>query len=78
MIINFNSKSTPINPTFGDVEDNQFFVDQYFNLCQKYDFETYTVIADGDGNPLSDLYKKVPSDRSIERILPKVEKINFL
>lgn len=62
--------------TFEDVEINQFFVTIYGELCQKIGRSSYNMIAEKDGTPFAehfgDSYGFI-----IERILPKVAKIEF-
>lgn len=73
----------PANPssskelTFGDVEDNQFFVNRHGSLCQKFNHETYHEIANSYGDPMCDQYNGVSSDQDIQRIIPTIDKIKF-
>lgn len=64
-------------PTFGDVEHNQFFVDNNGYLCQKTGIRCFTIVAQNDGTPYSSWLENVRSDRTIQRIIPKVQKIEF-
>jgi hypothetical protein len=62
--------------TLKDVENNQFFVCKNGYLCQKECSESYVVIADGEGNPSCECFDS-DEDEQIQRILPRVEKIEF-
>lgn len=64
-------------PTFGDVKNNQFFVDDDGYLCQKTNGDSFTVIAKPDGTPCSTWFRNVRSDQTIQRIIPAVQKIEF-
>jgi hypothetical protein len=75
--ITFEFEDTPSNLTFGDVEEDQFFVDEDGWLCQKDVEDAYTAIANADGEPTCTFFDGIDSDRLIKRILPKVTKINF-
>lgn len=63
--------------TFGDVQDNQFFVDADGYLCQKICSDAYNTIADGVGAPYATSGDFASTDDKIKRILPKVIKIEF-
>ena len=63
-------------PTLNDVEANQFFVCADGYLCQRIGSESYITIADEEGYPCCG-YFRVNPDKSIKRILPRVEKIEF-
>lgn len=63
--------------TFNDVEVNQFFVTEYGELCQKIGCSSYNMVALKDGTPFADYYSDLHDDFVIERILPKVVKIEF-
>lgn len=62
--------------TFGDVKNNQFFVDYEGDLCQKINEGRYHVLADERGYPRAISYTEIPT-RGIRRILPHVTKIEF-
>lgn len=64
-------------PTFGDVKENQFFVDNDGSLCQKTDYSNFTVVAAPDGTPYSAWMDETALDRKIQRIIPTVRKIEF-
>ena len=64
-------------PTFGDVEENQFFINLDGFLSQKNRAGTYHSIADDCGNPCCVDFSGISEDRPIKRILPKVTKIHF-
>ena len=63
--------------TFNDVVVDNFFVNVSGELCQKSDDISYAVIANSHGEPLSYYSYDVRPDTKIERILPKVKKIEF-
>ena len=64
-------------PTFGDVAQNQLFVNEGF-LCQKVSDGRYNCIADPHGYPNARQIRVAnPQFARIQRILPKVTKINF-
>ena len=65
------------HPTFNCVKANQFFVNLYGELCQKIGCSSYNVVALKDGTPFADYYSDLHDDFVIERILPKVVKIEF-
>jgi hypothetical protein len=62
---------------FADVEYNQFFINNYGKLCQKYNNDSYHVIADHDGVPCRGRILEVSRNTIVTRILPEVEKIEF-
>lgn len=62
--------------TLEEVEENQFFVCTDGYLCQKADETAYTTIADDEGNPTC-CKLDCDYDIPIQRILPRVEKIEF-
>lgn len=62
---------------FGYVEEDQFFVDDDGDLCQKSSEDSYTTVADQDGRPSAYTVKYVNYDHKISKILPKVAKIEF-
>ena len=64
-------------PTFGDVEERQFFVSNSGALCQKHTLSAYIVIADAGGWPRSEHGGGVGRDYRMQRILPRVTKIEF-
>ena len=64
-------------PTFGDVKDDQFFVSQAGELCQKYNINGYNVIASAPGEPYSTRQSSVDSGMPVQRILPTITKIEF-
>jgi hypothetical protein len=75
--IKFEFEDAPSDLTFGDVEEDQFFVDEDGWLCQKAAEDAYTAIANADGEPTCTFFDGIDSDLLIKRILPKVTKINF-
>jgi hypothetical protein len=60
-----------------DVEENQFFVDLTGCLCQKTTDRSFVVIAHSNGQPHSDHFAGQSNNLRINRILPKVVKIEF-
>ena len=62
---------------FGDVEEDQLFVSVYGNLCQKVGRDSYNIIADNTGEPCAGHIDDVKLNGRIQRILPRVEKIEF-
>lgn len=62
--------------TLKDVAENQFFVCVDGYLCQKVYACAYTTIADNEGDP-SCSHLTCDEDMPINRILPRVEKIEF-
>ncbi len=68
---------TALPITFGDVEENQFFVDKDGYLCQKCSYKLCNYIADHNGKPFSDRREIFSSNSIIQKILPKVAKIEF-
>lgn len=67
---------TPTNPTFGDVNDDQFFVSSMGNLYQKHSCDIANKIADVRGVPDCDQVT-FREDTNIERILPITTEIKF-
>ena len=60
---------------FSDVEIDQFFV--YVGmLCQKIHNTSFSIITDFEGSPCADT-DNAYADMEIDRILPKVKKIEF-
>lgn len=64
-------------PAFNQVEENQFFINNANELCQKRNSCSYLVIASADGTPYADYKTGVVYSMSITRILPLVERIEF-
>jgi len=64
-------------PSLKDVEDNQFFVNLTGCLCQKTTNKSFVVIADSKGQPYSCHSEEQSINLRINRILPKVVKIEF-
>jgi hypothetical protein len=62
--------------TIADVEVNQFFVCSVGYLCQKVTDSLYTSIADENGLLSCEIFD-CNQDYEIERILPKIAKIEF-
>ena len=62
--------------TFGQVEEDQMFINLGGCLCQKVDNDWYNIIADSNGQPYSDRCNAL-DETLIQKILPKVTKIEF-
>lgn len=62
---------------FKNVCVNQFFIHKQGYLCQKSTGSSFCMIADEDGEPYSDYYDDIDGDYAIQKILPKVIKIEF-
>lgn len=66
------------SPVFGDVEDDQFFVNNDGDLCQKSTPRTYNIIATMDRRPWASAVNiDMDANDRILRILPHVSKIEF-
>lgn len=76
-MINFNFEVKKENLTFGNVRENEFFVDKCGYLCQKTHSNSYSVIALSDGTPEGNHYNNVDENESIERIIGLPTKIEF-
>lgn len=63
--------------TFGDVEIDQFFVSESGELYQKVTRGHANMIASDSGRPCSNNTSAFDSKCHIQRILPKVERIEF-
>lgn len=63
--------------TFGDVEENQFFIDDQARLCQKCSGHAFNVISDSDGDPWCAQREDMNHDMIIHAILPRVRRIRF-
>jgi hypothetical protein len=70
-------KETEKQLKFGDVEEDQFFVNTNGNLCQKSSSDVYTTIASKYGKPMSKTEYVVDYNTKIQKIFPKVTKIEF-
>ncbi len=62
---------------FSDVPENHLFVDEYGQLCQKINSDSYSVITDSDGKLYADHFVGVSSLTPVERIIEGVEGIKF-
>ena len=62
---------------FRDVGIDQFFVSKSGELCQKISSSSYQVVAKSDGTPFADHVEEESSSTPIERMLPRIEKIEF-
>jgi hypothetical protein len=67
----------PSTLKFGDVQENQFFVDTNGYLCQKANSSSYHTIADNNGELYSTYVDLACAYDKVKRILPKVTKIEF-
>jgi hypothetical protein len=77
MKIIFKTSAALPAPTFNQVEENQFFINDTNELCQKRNSCSYNVIATSDGTPYADYMSAVGACAPIKRILPLVECIEF-
>lgn len=77
MTLSFKTSGASKQLTFSDVEEDQFFVDQDGRLCQKGGETFYCMITESDGTPCSIYYNGAYDDMPIERVLPRVDKIEF-
>jgi hypothetical protein len=75
-MIKFNFLEKKDVLTFEDVEEDQFFINQIGELCQKTDVDSYSVVADENGRPYSWNRKCCPEE-NISKIFPFVTKIEF-
>lgn len=71
------TKDKKLDLVFGNVEYEQFFVDEQGNLCQKTSHDEYHTIANKIGKPLSVQYNYIATDTPILRFISHVEKIEF-
>lgn len=70
-------QQAPNAPIFGDVQENQLFVDINGYLCQKASSCTYHTIADYNGELYSTCVDFSSAHDKIKRIIPKITKIEF-
>ena len=64
--------------TFGQVAENQFFVNKDGCLCQKVTNKAYHILANSTGKPYASFTEEgVPSEREIQRICETITKIEF-
>jgi hypothetical protein len=80
MIKFITEEDTTAKLKFSDVEEDQFFVNHYGNLCQKISDDQHNVIADKNGVPFGCSTTHVDEDRReqfVLRILPKITRIEF-
>ena len=64
-------------PTFEDVEVGQFFIDADGDLMQKLDYNSANRIANKNGTPDAIAGYPISPTRLINRILPRVSRIDF-
>lgn len=77
-MIEFITKPTPKQSfTFSDVPVDHLFVDEYGQLCQKINSDSYSVITHSDGKLYADHFEGVSSLAYVERIIEGVEGIKF-
>lgn len=69
-------RKQPMPLIFANVEMDQFFIDEEGQLCQKYDSDRKHLIALANGEPCAN-YECITWDTPVQRILPRVTKINF-
>ena len=55
--------------TFKDVKVNEFFEDDWGQICQKHNDVSYNVLCNVDGKNFSDRYNDVHPAQSINKIL---------
>jgi len=67
----------PSTLKFGDVQENQFFVDTNGYLCQKASTSSYHTIADNNGELYATSVGYACAYDKVKRIIPKVTKIEF-
>lgn len=72
-----DEKSNANELTFSMVDVNQFFINDYGYLCIKHTDHQYSTLADGYGHPFGEYWQDVPEYTTINKILPKVKKIEF-
>lgn len=65
------------SPVFGDVEIDQFFVNKFGELCQKITADTFVALTDEEGKPCAYYSHSVMPTQPIQRILPKVVRIEY-
>lgn len=70
-------KTSDENLLLSMVENNQFFVSVFGQLCQKIDENAYQIIAQFTGQPQAACIPGKDADLVIKRILPKIIKIEF-
>ncbi len=57
--------------TFGQVKENQLFVNFYGNLCQKCDIASYNIIAFGtNGHLHAGQCMGIPENATVKRVFP--------
>ena len=66
-----------VDPTFGDVKINQFFVASNGYLHQKIGGRYSSVIAAESGAPCAAYFDNWHATASIRKILPEIERIEF-
>jgi hypothetical protein len=61
--------------SFGDVDQDQFFINDEGFLCQKINYRKYNVLANGAGEPYC--FTVEFEDVIVRKILPRVIKIKW-
>lgn len=61
--------STPDFLTFADVKDDEFFINNYGQVCQKYDAASYHSLTNETGKNHCDRYENVKPSTMIKEIL---------
>ena len=64
-------------PTFADVQIDQFFVNIPGSLCQKYCCDSYNIITTSNGCVCSGRVDNLNPNSLISRIIPEVLKIEY-
>lgn len=77
MKISFKNTGPAKDLTFGDVMENQFFVDNAGDLCQKVTDKIYNVVASSDGTLHADSYDGMYPNMPVTRILDHIDSIEF-
>jgi hypothetical protein len=74
--LNFEYKDLVL--TFGDVKENQFFIDKDGWLCQKFCYDGYCAITNERGEPLSLRVDNVSLSDPVRHIYPRLAKITAI
>jgi hypothetical protein len=76
-MIEFIKQTEKDELTLHDVEENQFFINNAYRLCQKVSECEYNVIADSDGSPLAYITEGFYEGDTILKVIDKIAKIKF-
>ena len=63
--------------TFGDVEDNQFFMDESGNRCQKVTDSSYNILAEFGGKPFAAHVTGISFYTPVMIVFDKATKVAF-